>query len=202
MEHSRMNYLSRLGLLAAIELILAYTPLGYLKTFGLEISFLMIPVTVGAVVMGPSAGAVLGSLFGLTSFATCFGASAFGAALLSISPLATFFTCVGARTAAGWLCGLFYQKLSRLSVQKELAIGGASLVGPLLNTTFFMGALVGFFYSSSFIQNMAAQLGAAGPLSFIIGFVGLQGAVEAAVCFVVSGAICRALSKSIPKSLV
>lgn len=202
MEHSRTVYLTRLALLAAVELLLAYTPLGYLKTFGLEISFLMIPVVIGAVMLGPLAGAVLGSLFGLTSFATCFGSSTFGVALLSISPGATFLTCFGARVAAGWLCGVIFQKLMHLSQKKNLSIGTASLLGPLLNTVFFMGSLVLFFYRTSFIQELAAQLGAAGPLSFVVGFVGVQGVVEAVVGFIVSGTICRALSRNTKKSII
>ena len=202
MEHSRTVYLTRLALLAAVELLLAYTPLGYLKTFGLEISFLMIPVVIGAVMLGPLAGAVLGSLFGLTSFATCFGASTFGAALLSISPGATFLTCFGSRAAAGWLCGVFFQKLMRLSQRENLAISTASLVGPLLNTAFFMGSLVCFFYRTPLVQELVTKLGAGGPLSFIIGFVGVQGAVEAVVGFIVSGAVCRVLFRNAKKTAV
>ena len=100
--------LVRLALLAAIELVLAYTPLGYFRTAGLEISFLMIPVTLGAILLGPTCGAILGGIFGLTSFGTCFGSSAFGAALLAINPALTFIVCVPTRILAGWLTGPIY----------------------------------------------------------------------------------------------
>lgn len=62
--------LVQLGLLIAVELIFAYTPLGYMKPAGLEITFLMVPVTIGAILLGPAAGAILGGVFGLTSFST------------------------------------------------------------------------------------------------------------------------------------
>lgn len=71
-----------MAILIAIILVMAFTPLGYLKTAGLEITFIQVPVIVGAILMGPTAGAILGGVFGLTSFIQCFGLSAFGAALL------------------------------------------------------------------------------------------------------------------------
>lgn len=71
-----IRYLSELALLTALVLIMAYTPLGYLKTpWGVEITFIVIPVAVGSIILGPMAGGFLGLVFGLTSFFQCFGAS-------------------------------------------------------------------------------------------------------------------------------
>ena len=96
-KQTNVRYLVQLSLLAAIELVMAYTPLGYLRVFALEITFLMVPVTLGAILLGPAAGAVLGGVFGLTSFATCFSVSGFGDVLLSINPVFTFLVCVPTR---------------------------------------------------------------------------------------------------------
>ena len=71
--------LSRLALFSALILLLNYTPLGYIRVFALEITLIIIPVTLGAMLLGPADGAILGGVFGLTSFATCFGSSQFGA---------------------------------------------------------------------------------------------------------------------------
>ena len=144
--------LVRLALLAAIELVLAYTPLGYLRlTAGLEISFLMIPVTLGAILLGPTCGAILGGIFGLTSFGTCFGTSPFGMMLLGMNPILTFIVCVPTRILAGWLTGLIFKALYNLESRRAQASGAeesgrvhwfsfgcASLAGPVLNTVFFM----------------------------------------------------------------
>ena len=46
--------LTLLGLMAAILLLMAYTPLGYLNIGPLAISFNVIPVAISAVVLGPS----------------------------------------------------------------------------------------------------------------------------------------------------
>ena len=91
-KNGKLNttYMVEMALLIAIILIMAFTPIGYIKTFGLEITLIVVPVAVGAVVLGPAAGAILGGVFGLTSFIQCFGMSAFGAMLLSINPAGTF----------------------------------------------------------------------------------------------------------------
>ena len=93
--------LSRLALFSALILLLNYTPLGYIRVFALEITLIIIPVTLGAMLLGPADGAILGGVFGLTSFATCFGSSQFGVTLLAINPIGTFITCVVARVLAG-----------------------------------------------------------------------------------------------------
>ena len=74
-NNKKMNtiYMVEMALLIAIILIMAFTPLGYIRTFGLEITLIVVPVAVGAVTLGPTAGAVLGAVFGITSFVQCFG---------------------------------------------------------------------------------------------------------------------------------
>jgi uncharacterized membrane protein len=122
MKKSKTLKLAQLALLVAVVLVMAYTPLGYLRTLGLEISFLMIPVTIGAIVLGPVEGAILGLVFGLTSFATCFGSSAFGATLLAVNPVFTFVTCVIARVLAGYLAGIVLRLLKSSNSATKLPV--------------------------------------------------------------------------------
>ena len=116
---SKTTWLVQIAMLTAIVLILAFTPLGYIRTGGLEITLIVIPVAVGAVILGPVGGMILGAVFGITSFIQCFGMSPFGAMLLSISPVKTFITCVVTRTLLGWLTGLIYQGMKKISRNKS-----------------------------------------------------------------------------------
>ena len=50
------KYLVEMALLVAIILIMAFTPIGYIRTAGLEITLIVVPVAVGAVTLGPAAG--------------------------------------------------------------------------------------------------------------------------------------------------
>lgn len=188
----KTSYLVRLAILVAITLVLAYTPLGYFRTAGLEVSFLMVPVTVGAVVLGPAAGAILGGVFGLTSFIQCLTASTFGATLLAINPVFTFLTCVVSRVLAGLLPGLLFKAWTAHSEKKNGIVPCAvcSLLASALNTLFFMGCLCLFFFRTDFIQGLAAG---ANVIAFAAAFVGVQGLIEAAVCFVLGTAIGKAL---------
>ena len=67
MSHSRTTFMVKLALMVAIIFVMAFSPLGYLRTPGLTITFLTVPVAVGAIILGPTAGAICGGAFGLTS---------------------------------------------------------------------------------------------------------------------------------------
>lgn len=194
-------YMVEMALLIAIILIMAFTPIGYIRTLGLEITLIVVPVAVGAVTLGPAAGAVLGGVFGITSFIQCFGMSPFGAVLLSINPVYTFVVCVFSRVLMGWLTGLLYQAFLRCNPLKRVSVVLANLCCPLLNTLFFMGTLTLFFYQTEYVQGIAEGLGAGNPLIFILLFVGVNGLVEAAACFVVGSAISQALKKVVKRGL-
>lgn len=188
----RTRYMAELALLIAIIFIMAFTPLGYLRTPGLSITFLTVPVAVGAMILGPKGGAVCGLAFGITSLMQCFGTSAFGAMLLSINPAGTVFTCIVPRVLEGLLCGLIFQAVRTKKKNLAYFIGGLSC--PVLNTILYMSSLVLFFYNTDYIQGFAETLGVTNPLTFVVAFVGLQGVIEAVVCTIVAAAIARALA--------
>ena len=96
---NRTRTLTTLGILTAIILVMTFTPLGYIKTMGLEITLLHIPVILGAALTGPAGGMVLGAVFGFTSFFQCFGLSTFGTTLFSINPAGTFIVCAALLTS-------------------------------------------------------------------------------------------------------
>lgn len=188
--------LVQMAILIAIMLIMAFTPLGYLKVGMIEISFMTIPVVIGAILLGPTAGATLGGVFGLTSFIQCFGMSAFGAALLSINPVLTFLVCMVPRILMGYLTGVIFQVLHRTDKTKILSFAVSSLSGAVLNTIFFVGLLMLLFGSSDYIMGMR---GGMSLLSFLAAFVGVNGVVEAIVAFILGTAISKALVQFLPK---
>lgn len=132
-KNGKLNttYMVEMALLIAIILIMAFTPIGYIKTFGLEITLIVVPVAVGAVVLGPTAGAILGGVFGLTSFIQCFGMSAFGAMLLSINPAGTF-CCMFCNTS----CNGMVDRTDRTGIEKGKSIKRSICLycKPLLST--------------------------------------------------------------------
>lgn len=194
MSVKRVNstgYLVRLAVLIAVILLMEFTGLGYIKVGILEMTILQIPVVVGAIVLGPGAGAILGAVFGATSFFECFGKSAFGVVLFGINPFFTFLVCMVPRVLMGWLCGLIFRWLYRVDKTRILSYGVASLAGAVLNTALFMTLLMVLFGSTDYIKGL---MGAMGIFQFVILSVGVQGLVEAAICFVAGTAISKALA--------
>ena len=196
--HSQKTlFMVELALMVAIIFIMAFTPLGYFQTMGLSITFLTVPVAVGAIILGPKGGAICGLAFGITSFMQCFGMGAFGTMLFSINPLGTAITCIIPRVLEGLLCGLIFQALHKNMKNGAYLI--ASLACPLLNTLFFMSSLVVFFYNTDYIQGFVSTFGVTNSFAFVIAFVGVQGAIEEIVCFLLAGAISRALGTALHK---
>lgn len=183
----------QMALFTAIILLMAFTPIGYIKTFGLEITLIVVPVTVGAIIMGPVSGAILGGVFGITSFIQCFGISPFGAVLLGINPVGTFILCMVPRILMGWFTGLIFVGLKKWDKTKTISYAVANLGGPLLNTVLFMTTLILLFYNTEYIQGIASSLGTTNIFAFVAAFVGVNGLVEAGVCFVVGTAISKTL---------
>lgn len=192
-SRQKVSRMVQLALFSAIILVMAFTPLGYLKIGVLSITFITIPVVVGAILLGPGAGAFLGGVFGLTSFVQCFGMDDFGTALFGINPVFTFIMCVAARILMGFLTGLIFQALYKVDKTKIWCFAAASLSGAVLNTVLFMGCLVLFFGRSDYILNMQATMGVNSVMGFLVAMVGLNGVLEAAVCLVAGGAIGKAL---------
>ncbi|HCD81411.1 MAG TPA: ECF transporter S component [Ruminococcaceae bacterium] len=191
-NRKKIQKLTVLSVLAAITAIVAFVPL---KTLGLEITFTMIPVAIGAILYGPSGGAVLGAVFGAVSFLQCLGYSHFGAALFAINPVFTFIVCVPTRILAGLLAGFIYKALKAGCKSDIPALLTASLAAPLLNTVFFMSSLVLFFYRTDYIQGFVSAMGAANPIMFILLFVGINGLVEIICGFAVAFPAAKAISK-------
>lgn len=185
-------YMIELALMVAIIFVMAFTPLGYLRTPGLSITFLTVPVAVGAMILGPKGGAVCGLAFGITSLIQCFMGGSFGSMLLSINPAGTAFTCIVPRILEGWICGLIFSAVN--NVMKNSAFLVAGLACPLLNTLFFMTSIVVIFYNTDYIQGFVETLGVTNPFTFVLAFVGVQGLIEAVACFIIASAVGRALS--------
>ena len=83
--------LTRVALLVAIELVMKLVGLGSVPVGPLYMSFLTLPIAVGAITMGPAVGALLGGVFGAVSFYDAItGASAMTGALFQVQGVAEF----------------------------------------------------------------------------------------------------------------
>ena len=187
--------LTLLGLMAAILLLMAYTPLGYLNIGPLAISFNVIPVAISAVVLGPVGGAVAGAIFGLTSFLQCIGvggSSAMGVVLFGINPVFAFIQRFVPRLLDGICLGYIFRGMRKVS-NTYVACAVTGFFSAFLNTLFFMTMLVVLFGSSEYIQGL---MGGQNVIVFICSFVGINAVCEMISSTVITGMVGAALYKA------
>lgn len=190
--------LVQIALLAAIELIFAFTPLGYLRVGTvLEITFMTVPIAIAATTVGPLASVILSLIFGVSSFLQCFGMSAFGVICLSIDPLRTAVLCIAPRLLMGVLTGYLFRWLKKTG-RSLLAFTLTSLAAALLNTVLFVLSFFLLFRSAALDFGGTVGVINVGAMSLAQVFVflaGINGAVEVVACTVLSTAIGRALAQ-------
>ena len=184
-----------LSVLCAILLVMSFTPLGYLNIGPLAISLNMIPVAIAAVTMGPVEGAILGGMFGITSFLQCLGiggTSAMGAILFDIDPALAFIQRFVPRLLMGWLTGyvfILFQKLRK----PTFACFAAGFSAAFLNTVLFMSALVLLFGSTEYLKGLIAGRNV---ILFICTFVGINAVFEMLSVTAIVGIVAKTLQKA------
>jgi len=190
---SQIKTLVVLAILIAITILMAFTPVGYLRIGPVSISFLMIPVAIGAIAKGPLAGALIGTVFGITSFVQCFGMDAFGTYLASKNIFFTFIMCIVCRALAGFLAGLVYKILSKFAKNMPLRSSITGLCAALFNTVLFVGALILLFGKTTVGEatNIDPSIGIIALFATIVGFNAI---FEAIASFLITGAVGTALS--------
>lgn len=186
-----VHYLTQLALLVALELVMAYTPLGMIPLGFINASLLTIPVAIGAMLLGPVAGMIMGGIFGATSFINALqGKSQMGVALMTASPAGYFVQAVIGRILCGLCCALIYMAAKKLLPKvPKLCCAIGALVCPLLNTFFYMGFMMLLFFRTEYIQEKCAAFGVTNPFALVVAMVGVQGLVEAVTCCVIATAV-------------
>lgn len=197
-RRNSVQYLTQLALLVAVEIVMKMIGLGSVPVGPLYMSFLTVPIAVGAIIMGPIAGMILGGVFGFVSFLDAVrGASIMTSNLLMASPVHTFILCFGMRVLMGLCVGWVYRGMTKLTRKSAVCCFTASLSAPLLNTLFFMGYIVLAFYQTEYVQGLVAANGAANPVMFVVLLVGVQGLVEAIVCSIAGTAVTTGLKRAL-----
>lgn len=191
---TNLRTLTQLALLVAVELAMRALGLGTVPMGPLVMSFLTLPIAVGAMTVGPLAGLVLGGVFGVLSLTDAIaGRSAMTGAFFAISPVNTVILCVGMRMLMGLCCGMLFAAVKKLDKKGRWSYLVGALSAPLLNTLFFMGYICLVFYHCDYVQNLVTALGAASPVMFVILLVGVQGLMEAGVCGILGSVIGKAV---------
>ena len=190
----------------AIEIIMAFTPLGFVPLGFTKATTIHIPVVIGAIFLGPLAGAILGGAFGILSII-----------INTVSPALTsfvfspFITIGGAqgniwslvialvpRMLIGIVAYYSYKWVSKIDKTKVIAYATAGVVGSLTNTVLVMSGIYIFFgqqYAAAKEVTFEALFGV------IMGIIGINGIPEAIVAAIIVALVCKVLKSVFKEKL-
>lgn len=192
--------MTELAILTAIVLILQLTGTA-IKLAGTSISLVLIPIVLGAVLWGPSAGAWLGFVFGAVTYLMgVFGLDTLTNILFSAHPLLTALTCFGKGILAGLAAGLIYRLL--VGFKPYVAAIAAAATAPIVNTGIFI--LGGLTMTGTLASEFAEPRGVSVIYSLIIILAGLNFIFELLLNLVLSPVIYRVsviVKKSVHKNM-
>ncbi len=159
------------ALLTALVAVLSYFG-GFIKIGGLaSISLTLVPVVLGAALLGPGAGAWLGFVSGVVFFLTPDAAFWF-----NLSAVGTVVTVLVKGALAGLCAGLVYRLLAGRN--RYLAMIAGAVVCPIVNTGIFLLGCLTFFMDA--VRSMAGGADMSVFAYLMIFFVGLNFVFELA----------------------
>ena len=194
------RWLASVVLMMAVVILLANTPLGMIQLPVIKATTVHIPVILGAVILGPMAGSILGGTFGICSMISntmaptllSFAFSPFMSMTGILGMLKAVWISVGCRiligTAAGWLWIL----LKKVHLTPVIALPVTGFAGAMVNTVLVMGSIYKLFaveYAQA--QNVAVDA----VWGLIMATVTASGIPEAVVSAVLVGFIGKVLLK-------
>ena len=162
--------------LGAIVAVLQYISM-FIKFGPFNITLALTPVVVGAIIYGPKAGGILGTIMGLVVLFTN------SEAFFVVNPLATIFVCIVKSMIAGIMAGYFYRWIKN----KVVGTVVSSVSMPIINTLIFVICCLLFFFPT--LREWAAG---EDTLVYLFGtMIGLQFLVELAINSILSPVVIR-----------
>lgn len=180
------NTLVLSAVLTALVVILQFMG-SFVKLGPFSVSLVLIPIVIGAATCGALTGVWLGLVFGAIVLI-----SGDAGAFLGVNVLGTIVTVLLKGIACGFFAGLVYKLLERFN--RYVAVIGAAVVCPLVNTgVFLLGCLV-FFMDTVTGWATAAGLGGNVAQYMIFGLVGGNFLFELGLNIIISPVIVRLLN--------
>lgn len=174
-----------LGVLTALIIVLQVLGSNIVVFGTVRLSFVLVPIVLGAIMLGVRGGVFLGFVFGLiTIIMGAVGADPFTYVLLNESPFLCVATCLVKAVCAGLISALTYKAVSVRN--KTIALFVSAIVAPVVNTgLFILGALaMGNVLNDNFVANGESLIH-----FLIIGCAGINFLVELSINVVLAPAL-------------
>ncbi len=207
-QNRKVQDMVEVAVLLAVMLVLSFTPLGYIPLPGLSITTMHIPVIIGACLLGPRVGGILGFFFGITS--VIHATVQPGLMSFMFSPFysldngqaanwASLIVAIVPRIAIGVVAGYVFKWIAKSGKHVSLALVSAGVLGSMTNTIGVM-YLIYLFFAAPYAAVLHLSQD---TLLAVIGSVVLTNGIgEAVVAGLVTLVVCRSLFTALHRKAV
>lgn len=194
------RWLVSVALMAAIIIVLANTPLGMIQLPIIKATTVHIPVIIGAILLGPEAGAILGLVFGINSLISntvtptlmSFAFSPFLSTTGILGALKAIWVSVGCRVCIGVASGWIWILLRRVKLNQIVALVMTGFLGSMVNTVTVMGSIYVLF-AKQYAE--AKEVAVSAVWGLMMGTVAASGIPEAIAAAILVAMITKVLLK-------
>lgn len=149
------RWLASVALMMAIVILLANTPFGMIQLPVIKATTVHIPVILGAILLGPLAGSILGATFGICSMISntlaptllSFAFSPFMSMTGLVGVVKALWISVGCRIMIGLVTGWLWIFFKKINLNGLIALPVTGFTGSMVNTVFVMGSIYLLFAS-------------------------------------------------------
>ena len=178
------RWMVSVALMAAIVIVLANTPLGMIQLPIIKATTVHIPVILGAILLGPGAGAILGAIFGICSLVSntmaptllSFAFSPFLSTSGIPGALMAIWISVGCRILIGVVAGWLWVLFTKIKLNQFIALPIVGFVGSMVNTVTVMGSIY-FLFAQQYAE--AKEVALTAVFGLVMGTVTASGIPEA-----------------------
>ena len=200
MNRKKMDtrYMATLAMFCGILLVMGATGIGFIPLPVIKATTMHIPVILGAILLGPAAGAVLGGVFGLCSIWA--NTTSPGLLAFAFSPFMTteglpgvlksLWIALGCRILLGVIAGWLWRGLKKLLKQDYLALPVTAAVSTICHTVLVMGSIY-LLLAQQYAQ--AKNVAITAVFGLVMGTVTASGIPEAIIAAVLVTVIGKAL---------
>ena len=191
------RWMVSVALMAAIVIVLANTPLGMIQLPIIKATTVHIPVILGAILLGPGAGAILGAVFGICSLVSntmaptllSFAFSPFLSTTGIPGALKAIWISVGCRILIGVVAGWLWVLFTKIKLNQFIALPIVGFVGSMVNTVTVMGSIY-FLFAQQYAE--AKEVALTAVFGLVMGTViasGIPEAIAAAILVLALGKV-------------
>ena len=183
------RWMAAVAMFAAIIVVLANTPLGMIPLVVTKATTVHIPVILGAILLGPTAGGILGGVFGICSVIsntmtpalTSFAFSPFLSTTGVPGAMKALWVSVGCHILIGVVAGWLWKFLRKRNVNSWASLPLVGFVGSMVNTVLVMGSIYVLFAQQYAAAKDVAREAVFGLVMTTVAFNGIPEALAAAV---------------------